>query len=477
MNVALDRIVRSNPVMGPIEEAQILRFIISQQMGSIALTDLKKQLLTLRRGDILGETHAELADSCLTFLRKYGDVRYDASHFWQWKGASWVRMSEQELLKIIAETYGGYPACRRQGDHSGILKVMKAIATSKLQSSYVKGVNFANGFLTEDLELVPHAPEYGMTYTLPYRYEAEKAGHMPMFDQFLNDSWADDGDYGDKLSALQEMLGVSLMGKAPQYQRAFLLFGQAGAGKSVLSAVMKGLLPNASAVSISPSDWGDKFLPAEMFGKIVNFAGELSENRPIPGDIFKRVVSGEEMTVQYKNQSPFGFSPLCAQWFNSNHLPKTRDSSEGFNRRWLILEWNKRVDPAKMITDLDAQILEYEREAIVAWAIQGYKRLVEKQGYTLPTSHLVLVDQMAADNNSVRHFLTSPGTKLVWGPESKISLPDLHTAYWQFMIAVGASNRVNLQRFAKLMKELAGSLPFKQEIEGLSEVVYKGVGM
>jgi len=29
--------------------------------------------------------------------------------------------------------------------------------------------------------------------------------------------------------ALQEAVGVSLMGKAPQYQMAFLLFGQPGA--------------------------------------------------------------------------------------------------------------------------------------------------------------------------------------------------------------------------------------------------------
>lgn len=34
-----------------------------------------------------------------------------------------------------------------------------------------------------------------MTYTLPYRYTPENAGHMPMFDQFLNDCWATDPDY------------------------------------------------------------------------------------------------------------------------------------------------------------------------------------------------------------------------------------------------------------------------------------------
>lgn len=475
INIVLDQIVRSNPTMGPLEEAQILRFIVTQQMGTIALTDLKKQLLLLRRGDILGETHAELAEACLKFLSQYGEIRYDASQFWQWRGAAWVKCQEQELLKIIAENYGSYPAGKRQSDHSGVLRVMKAIATAPLRNSYVKGVNFANGYLTEKLELLPHAPEYGMTYTLPYRYLPETAGHMPMFDQFLNDSWATDADYGDKLLALQEAIGVSLMGKAPQYQMAFLLFGQAGAGKSVLQAIMRGLMPTGSSSALGPSDWNDKFMPAEMFGKVINFAGELSETRPIPGDIFKRVVAGEEMQVQFKNQSPFVMIPECAHWFNSNHLPKTRDSSEGFNRRWLILEFNNKISAEKRIIDLDVQILEHEREAIVAWALLGYKRLVEQGFYTLPTSHLSLVEQMAADNNSVRHFLTSNGTGLKWGAEYSIAAAELHTQYWQFMLSTGTSNRVNIQKFMKLMKELSGSMPFQIEIRGRNEVHYLGI--
>ena len=84
---------------------------------------------------------------------------------------------------------------------------------------------------------------------------------------------------------------------------------------------------------------------------------------------------------------------------NSNHLPKTRDSSEGFNRRWLILEFNNRIPADRRVIDLDAQILEHERDAIVAWAIQGYKRLMDNGSFTLPTSHLALVESMAADNS------------------------------------------------------------------------------
>ncbi|MGZ2408630.1 hypothetical protein [Rhizobium ruizarguesonis] len=93
------------------------------------------------------------------------------------------------------------------------------------------------------------------------------------------------------------------------------------------------------------------------------------------------------------------------------------------------------------------------------------------------SSHLALVEQMAADNNSVRHFLTSNGTGLKWGAEHSISLADMHTQYWQFSIATGNATRVNVTKFTKLMKELSGSFPFEIDIRGKNEVYYLGLGI
>jgi hypothetical protein len=49
-------------------------------------------------------------------------------------------------------------------------------------------VNFANGFLTEDLKLLPHNPDFGTTYILPFSYTPDDTA-CPRFMQFLHDSW------------------------------------------------------------------------------------------------------------------------------------------------------------------------------------------------------------------------------------------------------------------------------------------------
>jgi putative DNA primase/helicase len=95
--------------------------------------------------------------------------------------------------------------------------------------------------------------------------------------------------------------------------------------------------------AINPGEWKDKFLPAGMFGKLLNIAGELSENKKIDGARFKEITCGETITGQHKQGQPFDFNPMCAHWFSSNHAPKSDDSDDGFARRWLFFTFNKRL--------------------------------------------------------------------------------------------------------------------------------------
>jgi hypothetical protein len=56
-------------------------------------------------------------------------------------------------------------------------------------------------------------------------------------------------------------------------------------------------------------------------------------------------------------------------------------------------------------------------------------------------------------------------------------MAELHTQYWQFMLSTGSSNRVNIQKFSKLMKELSGTLPFQLDIRKGNEVHYLGLSV
>lgn len=465
IEVALDRIARNNNIKS-LDEERILKFIVSQSKGAHSLTLLRKELAKLRSGEVTGTDHTEVAEALLKDVEHFGKLRFHMGQFWQWKGAAWGVVDPNEFIVRLAQDYGNLPVCRRYSDMSQIVKLMGNLVTGELRTVSLTGVNFANGFLTETLELRKHSPEFGCTYVLPYRFQEDS--RCPMFHQMLEDSWGEDPDYGDKVMALQEAFAVTLMGLAPRYQRAFCMIGQAHSGKSRILEILKGLIPHGSYSSIPPTDWHDKFLPAQMAEKLVNFAGEISEKNNIAGEIFKQVVSGEVITAQHKNQQPFDFIPKAAQWFASNHAPKTKDTSDGFNRRWLFLEFPRRVPDEKKIIDIDQIVLAAEREQIVAWALQALERLSTNKDYTLPSSHMGMIDEMANANNSVRYFL-SQCPRLRVGRREHEGVSKIHTMgdplfdeYWSFCTMAGGVPRVARTKFHALMKELAGSFKFEQ---------------
>lgn len=466
VDVVLDRIAR-NPNFSKLDEEKMLKFVVTQSKGTFSLATLRRQLVRLRQGEVAGNDHTEIAKAALKDLAAFGEIRFCRGTLWQWKGACWDRLDEAEVLNHIADEYGSLAAAKKFGDHRAIMQIVRSQATLDLILNRTVGVNFANGFLTEELELKPHHPDYGMTYVLPYRYIADKT-NCPLFQQLLADAWGEDPDYQDKVLALQEAMAATLMGLAPRYQRAFCLQGQAGSGKSRIVEIMRGLMPAGASSEISPSDWGDKFLPAQMADKLINFAGEVSESKSIAGDVFKQIVEGQTITGQHKNGQPFAFSSKAAQWFASNHTPKTRDTSDGFNRRWLFLDFPRKVPFEKKQVDIDQIILGWEREQIVAWALQGLARLVANKDYTLPTSHMALVDDMAVSNNSVRYFL-SHNSRLRLGRQEHVDRSEIRTTgqrlfeeYWSFCAGAGGVPRVQQPKFHVLMRELQDDFKFRQ---------------
>lgn len=481
IEVALDRIAR-NHELGAIDEERILKFIVSASKGVLTIGTLRKELGKLRAGDIVGADHSEIAKAAIKDIEVFGKLKHHLGQFWQWKGAAWEVFDQNQFVKLLADEYRTLPACKRYADFSQIVKLMAGLLAEPLQTIKLTGINFANGFLTEDMELRRHSPDYGCTYVLPYRYQDDS--RCPLFLQMLGDCWGEDPDYGDKVMALQEAIAVTLMGVSPQYQRAFCLIGQAHSGKSRILEILKGLMPVGCHSAVPPTEWGDKFMPAQMADKLVNFAGEISEKRDISGEHFKQIIEGQQIQAQHKNQQIFKFEPKAAQWFASNHTPKTKDTSEGFNRRWLFLEFPRRISEEKKVIGIDQIILASEREQIVAWSLSALSRLKQNKDYTLPASHRALIGEMANQNNSVRNFLSQcPRIRVGQREHHGTSAARAYTVgkalfdeYWAFNSMGGSVQRERESRFHALMKELAPTFGFERVTEtkdGCNFYVYK----
>lgn len=473
----LERMSRSQS-LGSIAEGKVLDYITKTAGSGITKASLAKRLRELRQGEIKGMDHTEIAQAVLKLESDYGILRNYHGVFWRWTGSHWEKEDKDKLLGTIADKFGNLDAARRRSDHMGILAVMGTLpgCHKELREDTRNGVNFANGFLTEDLKLIPHSPAFGCTYTLPYRYMPELAKESVKWNGFIDRLWTGtegpDVDIAEKKAALQEAMAATLFGIGTRYARAVLLYGLTHTGKSQIIKVMQGLLPATQVSAVSPEDWGDRFSPSSMADKLMNIAGELHETTKIDGQKFKSITGGDTMTAQRKHEQPFAFQPYCMHWFGSNHLPKTGDTSAAFNRRWLILTFRNQIRDDEKVLDIANELIASEREHIVPWAVEGMLRLKDKRGYTLPSSHEDAIREVSDQNCSVRYWINnSLGVKLLPFVErggSKTSPPisetKLYDAYSSFCVGVAGVPAVILKTFHMRMSDIAGERGFKKRM-------------
>lgn len=498
-------LVSSSETLDSLQIDQIFRYIIDVCRYRASLTSLRKRVQEIRSGEIQGTDQTELAEETLKELQEFYEIRYDRNKFWRWTGAYWNELPEHEIRQVIQREFGTLPMAKRANDHRGIVDIMKQTCTKPLRLVEKNGVNFANGFLTEDMKLIEHDCDYGMTYVLPYRYAPERSGEAHRFRNFLFSVWGEDKDYSEKCDALQEALAATLMGTANKYVRVFLLQGVGGSGKSQLLDIVRMLLPDDAYTAIPPESWGDRFSTSPMVGKLLNVAGELSENKAINGKRFKEITGGDPIFVENKGKDGFHSSISAAHWFASNHMPKSTDKSSGFLRRWLIFPFTRPVPNSQKEIGLGESIGAEEREAIVAWALEGYERLIKNRDYTTPPSHTQAIRDLASANNSVHFFIVSRfdfqipdrdpaqlnGHQLrttwqvdpeTFGTESSktlISVEELFQRFGDFRVEmVGGVEHVKLMDFKSRIEDMALNYGLKRldsEMEGQLRRYYDGL--
>lgn len=446
----------------------VMRIAAGMDLKKSDLMQSYKQAKKGANGEDAWEDHETLARVVLEEAQRNGEVRQANGQFWQWGGACWEGLDDDAVYLQVATTIKGSQLLKRHNDYKSVTDVLKRICKNDLIEVSENGLNFANGFVGEDLRIVDHDPKYGATFTLPFNYNPDASTQCNAWLEFLGQCWAGEEDIAERIMFLQEIMAVTMFKIAPRYQRAYLLYGRAGTGKTVILDVLRGLMPPAAIASLGPQHWNEQFSPTDLVGKAVNICGELPESGVIAGNTFKEIVEGSPIRTSYKNKDGFTFIPMCAHWFASNFLPMSRDSSRGFIRRWGILDFSNVIPEKDQVKDLGKIILAEEREAIAAWALEGLRRVIETGGFTFPASHYARVEQMRRINNSVYAFLDGSQT-ITRKPMGELKARDAYDDYSFHMKDVGRGMPVSFERFVQMLDDLDLETVKRTDLTGTTE--------
>ena len=95
--------------------------------------------------------------------------------------------------------------------------------------------------------------------------------------------------------------------------------------------------------------------------------------------------------------------------FCLNELPRTRDNSNGFFRRFLIAPFNVRIPKSRIDPDLARKITSAELPGIMNWVLQGWARLAKNRRFTdSPMMDKALYDYRTRNSKARSKLLLPP---------------------------------------------------------------------
>lgn len=320
------------------------------------------------------------------------------------------------------------------------------------------GIVFANGVVTvsaEGLKFVAKSPDHRALAALPFDYVPDAA--CPEWQRVLQRVFAPDiADAADKRALLQEFVGACMAGIAYQFTKCLVLSGAGNNGKNVISdLVSRHLFPADTVTRVPPHQFGKGEYVAQLRSSRLNVASELPAHEIGASEMFKAVIDGNEITARSLYKDPFPIRPLAGHLFLANELPGTRDHTDGYWRRFLVLGFNRNFDSDPDETgrtrrkDEILAILCDELPGIALWALQGAARLLCQARYTLPQSHADELREWRLSTDPVASFVD----QCCASDDDGTQLSEIYRALCDRFDATG-HKRISTERLASRLKSL-----------------------
>lgn len=387
-------------------------------------------------------------------LAKHKRVIYARQGYFQYHEGVYKPVDELHCKRIIRKYLrADHVEMRQINDVQGqwTIEILKSSERLNLNKDVI---NLKNGlYQLDSLRLIAHDPELFSTIQLAASFDA--AAQAPRFLAFLNDCL----DPATQL-LVQELCGYLLVPET-RAQKAFVLVGEGGAGKSTLLLVLQELLLGRQNVAnISWQSLGEKFLTAELEGRLANIFADLPSKNIDDSNLFKSITGEDWLTVQRKNKDPYTFKATARLVFSCNNIPKNLgDRSEAFYRRLVIVPFLPPRPAAQRDLHLQDK-LAGEAPGILNWALAGLKRL-RASGYCFsesPASQAALANYRVA-GSSVLSFVEDC---CVLAAQRQVSAATLYHGYQQYTGGSGL-RPVSQKRFFMELKASFGMIEKERE--------------
>lgn len=247
----------------------------------------------------------------------------------------------------------------------------------------------------ETLETFRASPDYFHAAKIPHDYGTSE--DTPIIDKLFTD-WVGE----DYKNTLYEICAYCLYDSYPIH-RIFTLIGTGRNGKGQFMTLLRRFIGVENCVSTDLDRIaGSRFETAKLYKKKAAFIGETNFNTLSRTNMLKSLSGGDAVPGEFKGRDGFDFVNSAKIVIATNSLPETTDKTEGFYRRWMIIDFFNKFEEGK---DIINEIPEKEYENLCRKSINFLSKLLKNGKFNKEGSISERAAMYEAKSNPLNKFI------------------------------------------------------------------------
>jgi P4 family phage/plasmid primase-like protien len=262
----------------------------------------------------------------------------------------------------------------------------------------LNSVTLENGILNLDsLAFREHTPQNYTTWNIPVNWNEdtsiedpvnfdaiETSLHGTVFWKYIKECFQENRDAPvikeDVFTVMETM--AYILHNDNELQKTIMFIGSGSNGKTKLLEYIDDLFGKRNTTHISIQELSEGgFILAQLDGKLANICADVESTELRRTGKLKQLIGGEGVEVSKKYQHPYTLRSRSKFIFSANRFPITLDQTDGFFRRYIILQWKRKFDGANKDTELGRKLRENESEkSLVFHVLVHMARNLKKRG-------------------------------------------------------------------------------------------------
>lgn len=154
-----------------------------------------------------------------------------------------------------------------------------------------------------------------------------------------------------------------------------------------------------------------RFNGSELTNKLVDSETEVERGVMSNIEVFKKVVTGDEMSVEEKQKKRYTIKPFCKLIFGTNNLPELTIDDDGYYRRLNIIPFNKKISDDEENNFDKRKILNQEAiDYLANMALREYRKMLPSRKFANEKESKQILGTYRKAINSVKGFLQDEET-------------------------------------------------------------------